>query len=96
MTLFFQATPKDKSRNRGSQNMQFTVVFFACLFTACGGLALMSRVYDRHRNRDLQSLPNRDSKYASNTIGHASLYQFFLGKSWSGWIIVLVTMAVQI
>jgi len=66
-------------------------------------LSLVVFAYDKYRNYLLPSFPvrcqlqtSRDKKYALGTIGDDSVYQFFLGTSWIGWLIVLVTMVLQI
>ena len=55
-----------------------------------------------YQNRDVpirslrrESTLSRDDKYALSSLGAGSVYQFFLGTSIPGWIIVLLTLAVQ-
>ena len=66
-------------------------------------LALAVFAYDKYKNRKLPrssvrraSVTNRDKKYALSTLGDGSVYQFFLGTSITGWIIVLLTLATQV
>mmetsp|Transcript_26183 Transcript_26183/g.47517 ORF Transcript_26183/g.47517 Transcript_26183/m.47517 type:complete len:255 (-) Transcript_26183:212-976(-) len=40
-------------------------------------------------------MSNRNTKYALDMIGDDSVYQFFLGKSLVGWVIVLCTIIAQ-
>ncbi|KAL7528704.1 hypothetical protein ACHAWF_002670 [Thalassiosira exigua] len=40
-------------------------------------------------------MSTRDEKYALDTLGEGSMYQFFLGTSLWDWLIVLATMDVQ-
>ena len=64
-------------------------------------MALGSYAYDKHRNtRDNSryvrtAARSRDDKYHLEQIGKGSVYQFFAGKSVSGWCIVLLTIGVQ-
>ena len=64
-------------------------------------MALASFAYDKHRNtRDNSryvrtAARSRDDKYQLEQIGKGSVYQFFAGKSVSGWCIVLLTVGVQ-
>ena len=66
-------------------------------------LALGVYTYDKYKNRKLSrssirraSVTNRDKKYALSTLGDGSVYQFFLGTSITGWLIVLLTLATQV
>jgi len=66
-------------------------------------LALTVYAYDKYKNRKLPrstvrraSVTNRDKKYALSTLGDGSVYQFFLGTSIAGWLIVLLTLATQV
>jgi len=94
--------PKEESdiQKLGFKNyMYFTGVFFACVFGACCVLAFVSLTYDKFRNSSSSHQPPRkdiDRKYALETVGDDSVYQFLIGTSWIGWSIVLVTMASQI
>ena len=81
----------------------FTGAFCLCLLICSCALAGLSFVYDKRRNVGLPisiirqpEFIDRDSKYALDTIGDDSVYQFFLGNSIVGWIIVLLTMALQV
>ena len=42
-----------------------------------------------------QPLSNSDEKYWLELIGKDSVYKFFVGKSYCGWLIVVVTTAFQ-
>ena len=61
-------------------------------------------VYDKyHKNRDLPtdsirrpSVIDRDEKKALERLGDGSVYQFFMGVSICGWVIVLLTLATQL
>jgi hypothetical protein len=82
--------------------MQFSWVFIACLVGASFILAVAVFAYDKYQNRDVpirslrrESTLSRDDKYALSSLGAGSVYQFFLGTSIPGWIIVLLTLAVQ-
>ena len=67
-------------------------------------LAAAVYAYDKYyKNRDLPtdsirrpSLINRDEKYALESLGDGSVYQFFMGVSICGWAIVLLTLATQL
>ena len=82
--------------------MQFTWVFFAALLVACSSLGLVSFAHDKYRHRHEQHAihrqltTNEDTKYALEAIGTESVYQFFLGNSGWGWVIVLSTMALHL
>jgi len=83
--------------------MSFAFVFFACIVGASCLLALSVHAFDKYKNRDLPrasirrpSLTNRDVRYALETLGEGSVYQFFLGVSIFGWIIALATLAAQL
>ncbi|KAL7554398.1 hypothetical protein ACHAWF_017845, partial [Thalassiosira exigua] len=100
--------PQEESQiqQAGFENyIQFSFVFFAGIFALAFALALMVYVVDRYRHRNMSRVLRRqqsllkvvkDKKYALETMGDDSVYQFFLGKSITGWIIVLATMACQI
>mmetsp|Transcript_31713 Transcript_31713/g.57413 ORF Transcript_31713/g.57413 Transcript_31713/m.57413 type:complete len:362 (+) Transcript_31713:2278-3363(+) len=82
--------------------VHFTWFFFACIFGITCAMAMTSFIYDKCRIRyapreSIRRLtePGRDTKYALDMIGDDSVYQFFLGKSWSGWFIVLATIFSQ-
>lgn len=85
--------------------MTFAGFLMGILFAACCAVALISFAYDKYQNRNMTrtlkrqksilSL-DRDEKYAVETIGHDTVYQFLLGTSLVGWIICLATMASQI
>jgi len=83
--------------------VQFSWVFLAILIATSCVLALSVYAYDKYKNRELPrgslrrpSVTNRDKKYALSTLGDGSVYQFFLGTSITGWIIVLLTLATQV
>ncbi|KAL7549178.1 hypothetical protein ACHAWF_012449, partial [Thalassiosira exigua] len=86
--------------------LQLTEFFFACLAgTSCvialaayGANKYTNRRYNRSRSfvhRESHEMSTRDEEYALDTLGEGSLYQFFLGTSLWGWLIVLATMGVQ-
>ena len=80
--------------------MQFSFVFLACLFGASAVLALAVYTRDKYQNRRLPTTLTRtsfiaDKKYALSTMGDDSVYKFFLGKSWVGWMIVLLVVVAQ-
>ena len=66
-------------------------------------LALSIYAYDKYKNRELPtssarrpSVTSRDKKYALASLGNGSVYQFFLGTSLFGWVIVLLTLVTQV
>ena len=75
--------------------------FILIIILVCFVMALGSYVYDKHRNyqnssRNIRTqAKSRDDKYHLEQIGKGSVYQFFAGKSLSGWCIVLFTVGVQ-
>ena len=100
-----ECLPKEETEVQSigfSGYMEFTWVFFVALLAVCCLLALLSYAYDKRKNtrgqRTLhrQSTTDEDAKYAVNTIGHESVYQFLLGDNVWGWVIVLATILVQI
>ena len=80
----------------------FTWVFFLLVFGTSLVLATTLYCFERHKHRGetrnvrRQSMINRDSKYAFESIGVNSVYSFFLGKSWPGWLISIITIALQV
>jgi len=83
--------------------VQFSWIFLAILIATSCVLALAVYAYDKYKNRELPrsslrrpSVTNRDKKYALSTLGDGSVYQFFLGTSSVGWLIVLLTLATQV
>jgi len=83
--------------------LYFGLAFLAIVCFACLALALTVRTHDRYRNRNLpqgstlqSAMPEIGSRTALKIIGGDSIYQFILGKSWFGWIIVLVTFGAQL
>jgi hypothetical protein len=59
-------------------------------------LALVSFAYDNYNTDGVnfhQPLSNRDEKYRLELIGKDSVYKFFVGKSYCGLLIVVVTTA---
>ena len=78
-----------------------SLCFILIIILVCFIMALGSYAYDKHRNtRDNSryvrtAARSRDDKYHLEQIGKGSVYQFFAGKSVSGWCIVLLTIGVQ-
>jgi hypothetical protein len=78
-----------------------SLLFILIIILVCFVMALASFAYDKHRNtRDNSryvrtAARSRDDKYQLEQIGKGSVYQFFAGKSVSGWCIVLLTVGVQ-
>ena len=82
---------------------QFAWVFIAILVAMSCILGLTVYAYDKYKNRKLpveslrrQSTIDRDEKFALDILGQGSVYQFFLGTSIVGWIIVLAILSCQI
>jgi len=85
--------------------VHFSWIFFAFIVGLACVMATISFVYDKYRNRQDSSeglRPNyettktdKDTKYALEMIGHDSVYKFFLGNSWIGWAIFLLTIFSQ-
>jgi len=82
--------------------VEFTWTYFACIFGVTCAIAFISHVYDRCKHHHIsratvsrQRMSNRNTKYALDMIGDDSVYQFFLGKSLVGWVIVLCTIIAQ-
>ena len=75
----------------------FIWVFLLILLGYVCSIALASFIYDSKMSAT-QARPsnNKDEKYALDTIGKDSVYSFYLGKSWPGWVITLAVTAVQI
>ena len=84
--------------------VQFALVFFALIIGTSFMLVAVVYAYEKYyKNRDLPtdsirrpSLINRDEKYALESLGDGSVYQFFMGVSICGWFIVLLTLATQL
>ena len=74
--------------------MQSTWAFFGVIVGASFFVLFLSLVYDRNGNNH-GDLLNYDQKYRLDTLGLNSVYQFFLGTSLCGWVIVLATIAIQ-
>jgi hypothetical protein len=77
--------------------------YLACFVGASCVLALAIVAREKYRDRNtlrtqvhLQSLTERDHKYALENLGEDSVYRFFLGTSKWGWSIVIATMITQI
>ncbi len=79
--------------------IQFALVFLACIFAASIVLALSILAFDMYKDLRVPitltqfSLSDEEKTYALKTIGHDSVYQFMLGKSIRGWIVVFATLA---
>ena len=97
--------PQEKSeiQEAGFTNyVQFALVFFALIIGTSFTLAAVVYAYDKYyKNRDLPtdsirrpSLIDRDEKYALESLGDGSVYQFFTPGR--GWAIVLLTLATQL
>ncbi len=84
------------------RNSSAKISFDDYMLVACSSLGLVSFAHDKYRHRHEQRAihrqltTNEDTKYALEAIGTESVYQFFLGNSGWGWVIVLSTMALQI
>ncbi len=83
--------------------MTFAGVFCVCIFVACFVWALALYAYKKHKNRNLpgsstycRAVAIKDRVHALHTIGADSVYRFFLGTSWPGWILALATMTTQV
>ena len=74
--------------------MQSTWAVFGVIVGASLFVLFLSFVYDRNSNNH-GDLLNYDQKYRLDTLGLNSVYQFFLGTSLCGWVIVLATIAIQ-
>ena len=82
---------------------RFSWIFIAILIATSCVLALSIYAYDKYKNRELPrssarrpSVTSRDKKYALASLGNGSVYQFFLGTSLFGWVIVLLTLVTQV
>jgi len=80
----------------------FTSVVFLSAIGLCFVILVFSMLYERYKNmkrnertRKSQGEIRSEKAFAFNTIGSDSVYQFFLTKSWRGWIIAMATMGIQ-
>lgn len=80
----------------------FMWIFCMILIGCCYVLACALYFIDRYKNRHMTvterrvSSVVRDEKYAFETIGRESVYQFLLTKSKLAWVIALGTIALQV
>ena len=88
-----------------ARRMDFWIHFIciAILIAISCVLALSVYAHDKYKNHKIPrgsarrpSVTSRDKKYALNTLGASSVYQFFLGTSIYGLAIVLLTLAAQV
>ena len=78
--------------------------FIACFIGVSCALTLAIIAYEKYLNRKISrpephqasSINDRDLEYTLEVMGKKSVYQFFIGKSVLGWLIVTVTIAAQI
>ena len=81
---------------------QFAWVFFLLLLGYALLVITISYICDLRQERTTgrslrrQSVIGRDNKYAINTIGGGSVYQYFLGKSVLGWLFAAAVVTIQI
>ncbi len=84
---------------------EFTWVFFISVIGFALVVCALSFSYDKFKRRSdpvasslarRQSMKKRATKYALDKIGQESVYRFFLGKSWVGWMVASAVMAIQI
>lgn len=84
-----------------SSYRQFTWCFVAIVICAAIAVYLMSFAYDQYQTRrmglslDRSTTRGRDQKYAIDILGESSTNQFFLGKSWLGWICAGKNIVIQ-
>ena len=81
---------------------QFAWVFFLILLGSAILIIILSYIYDLRQERSSgrslrrESAIGRDNKYAINTIGEDSVYQYFLGKNVLGWLFASAIVTIQI
>jgi hypothetical protein len=95
--------PQEEWTSGFTSYVQFSWTFIAILIAISCVLALSVYAHDKYKNHKIPrgsarrpSVTSRDKKYALNTLGASSVYQFFLGTSIYGWAIVLLTLAAQV
>ncbi|KAL7465661.1 hypothetical protein ACHAXS_005978, partial [Conticribra weissflogii] len=84
---------------------EFSWVFFVFVIGFTIMIYLASYALDKYKHRSepsqsnlqrRESMKRRAKKYAVDKMGERSVYSFFLGKNWCGWMIALAVLSVQL